>query len=544
MAGGAPEREHWGTRIGFILAAAGSAVGLGNIWKFPYITGMYGGAAFVFFYLISILLIGLPVMLIEISIGRKTQLNPVGAFRALSPRGPYFLIGFLGVIAAFIILSYYSVIAGWTLSYIVKAVTGTFTHFKEPGYVMDTIANIAGGRLGISPGEVPWSRLDSLAALGMHADSLTALQTVPNAALPQVSCDHLGVTWVTVDSLSGLSAIRDSLCVWKSVPDTLLPIVAGWEFSEYTSHSVWPIISHLTFIALCVLVVIRGVKSGIERWNWILMPILFAIIILLVIRGVTLSGSVAGLKFLFLPDFSKLNGSVMLTALGHAFFTLSLGMGAMLTYGSYLGSKENLMKSALWIIVADTGVALLAGSAIFCAVFAMGFKPAGGPGLVFNVLPGIFAVMPGGLYVGILFFLLLSIAALTSGVSLLEVVIAYFIDQRGWKRSRATVTWGGVIFLLGIPSVYSFGLLKGVSVFGMTIFDFLDYLSFKYLLPLGGLSMVLFTIFRWGAGGLVDELRLGGGRLVVSKWVMNVLLVIAAVFVTLTFIAGIAGWGN
>ncbi|MDP8240080.1 MAG: sodium-dependent transporter [Candidatus Hatepunaea meridiana] len=445
-------REHWGSRLGFVLAAVGSAVGLGNIWKFPFITGMYGGAAFVLFYLISILLIGLPVMLIEFSIGRKTQLNPVGAFQKLAPSSPYFLIGAMGVLCGFIILSYYSVVAGWTLTYMYKAVAFGFKDFSSPE-------------------------------------------------------------------------------------------IAGEAFTAYSSSPIWPVLSHAVFMFLCIFVVSKGVKVGIERWNRILMPTLFVIILLLIVRGLTLEGADAGLKFLFVPDFSKLTANAMLVAMGHAFFTLSLGMGAMLTYGSYLSEKEDLVKSSLWIIVADTGVALLAGIAIFTAVFAMGFEPAGGPGLVFHVLPAIFSMMPGGNIMGFLFFALLSIAALTSGMSLLEVVTAYFIDQKGWSRRKASIAFGFLIFLVGVPSALSFGALKEIIIFKMNLFDFFDYLSFKYMLPLGGFFMVLFTIFRWKPKSLLEELKRGGPGLKISVGLATVLLLISAVFVGVTFVAGVLGVG-
>jgi NSS family neurotransmitter:Na+ symporter len=443
-------REHWSTRIGFILAAAGSAIGLGNVWKFPYITGIYGGAAFVLWYLFSILLIGLPVMLIEFAIGRRTQRNPVGAFRALAPDSPYFLIGAMGVIAGFIILSYYSVVAGWTLAYLFKAASGGFAGFHSPE-------------------------------------------------------------------------------------------VASAAFSAYSAHPLWPILTHAIFMFLTGAIVVGGIKSGIERWNSILLPLLFVIMLLLVLRGVTLHGAGAGLSFLLSPDFSKLTGSGMLVAMGHAFFTLSLGMGAMLTYGSYLKGDENLIRSALWVIVMDTAVALLAGVAIFTAVFALGFAPDKGPSLVFNVLPAIFAVMPGGFIVGILFFILLAIAALTSTISLLEVVTAYFVDERGWSRKRAVWVFTAVIFLLGVPSALSFGVLSHIKIIKMTLFDFFDYLSFKYLLPLGGLMMVLFTIFRWKSANLLAELRRGGPALRISAGVATGLLVVSTLFVTVTFIAGILG---
>lgn len=450
MANRSALREHWGSRVGFILAAAGSAVGLGNVWKFPFITGMYGGAAFVLWYLISILFIGLPVMLIEFAVGRLTQRNPVGAFRALAPGGSYFLIGVLGVASGFIILSYYSVVAGWTLAYVFKAVASGFGGFHTPE-------------------------------------------------------------------------------------------VAAAEFQAYAAHPVWSLLTHGLFAVLCALIVARGVRGGVERWNRILMPLLFLIVLVLVLRGVTLPNAGAGIRFLFAPDFSKLTGNGMLVAMGHAFFTLSLGMGAMLTYGSYLDRTVNLVRSALWIIVADTAVSLLAAAAVFSTVFALGFSPDKGPSLVFNVLPAIFAVMPGGRVVGILFFFLLAIAALTSGISLLEVVVAYWTDERGWDRKSAAWVMAGVIFLLGVPSALSFGVLGSVKVIGMSIFELLDYLSFKYLLPIGGLLMTLFTVFRWGSGSFLGELRSGMKVLRLGKRSVDVLLLISAVFIALTFLAGLLG---
>ena len=496
-------REQWGSRAGFILAAAGSAVGLGNIWKFPFIAGMNGGAAFVIFYLFSILIIGLPVMLIEFSIGRKTQLNPVGAFKSMAPNGPFFLIGVMGVAAGFIILSYYSVVAGWTLSYIFKAANGTFSNFTQPAVALEAVNEHIGVLMG----------------------------TTPQAAMKMVLPDSL-VNW---------DLLRISLQNGGAVPDTVLSIIAGQEFENYAIKSNIPLLSHLAFMTLCVIVVLKGIKAGIEKWNRILMPALFVIIILLVFRGLTLEGAGKGVAFLFAPDFSKLNGKVMLTALGHAFFTLSLGMGAMLTYGSYLSKKEDLIKSALWVIALDTVVALLAGLAIFTSVFALGFEPAQGPGLVFYVLPGIFALMPGGWVVGILFFLLLTIAAVTSGVSLLEVVTTYFIDSKGWSRKKATLVFAAIIFLLGVPSSLSMGVWSHISIFGYNIFEFLDYLSFKYLLPLGGLSMVIFTIFKWGTPNLITELKQGGSGFNISTSIATVILYFTGFFIAITFVAELIG---
>lgn len=503
MSGNGREREQWGSRIGFVLAAAGSAVGLGNIWKFPFIAGMNGGGAFVLFYIISILIIGLPVMLIEFSIGRRTQLSPVGAYKSLAPKGPYFIIGIIGVGAGFIILSYYSVVAGWTLGYIIKAISGSFSSFADSATALKVVEEQIAGILDVSPEAIPW------------------------AILP--------------DSLSNWKELYFSLSEGAAVPDTIISKAASKEFGGFVSNPIIPIISHACFLTLCVLVVFRGIKGGIEKWNRFLMPTLFIILLLLVARGLTLEGSEKGLAFLFAPDFSKLTGPVMLTALGHAFFTLSLGMGAMLTYGSYLKRKEDLIRSALWILFADTIVALLAGIAIFTTVFAMGFAPDGGPGLVFQVLPGIFALMPGGWAVGILFFLLLSIAAVTSGVSLLEVVTTYFIDQKGWSRSNATVFFAFIIFLLGVPSALSFSMLSDFTIFGMTFFDFFDYLSFKYMLPLGGFFMTLFVIFKWGVPNMIKELQVGNPKFNIPVALATIILIVAATFIGITFVFELIG---
>ncbi len=505
MAGNGTEREQWQSRIGFVLAAAGSAIGLGNIWKFPYLVGSNGGAAFVLFYLGSILIIGLPVMLIEFSIGRKTQRNAVGAMEAVAPGGLYYLIGGLGVLAGFLLLSYYSVVAGWTLAYIAKAISGTFGGFSESAAAISVVEDHVSGLLETTPALIPWQNLP--------------------------------------DSLQNWQQLYFSLEAGGVVPDSLLPKIAGQQFESYAIKSAWPLMTHAIFMVLCVLVVFKGIKGGIERWNRILMPTLFAIILLLVVRGLTLEGSEKGLAFLFAPDFSKLSDKkVWLTALGHAFFTLSLGMGCMLTYGSYLDRKVNLLKSALIVILLDTVIALLAGIAIFTAVFAMGFEPTQGPGLVFYVLPGMFAVMPGGWLIGVLFFLLLAIAALTSGVSMLEVVTAYFIDEKGWSRKKATFIFAFGIFLLGVPAALSFGYLSEAQVFGKIIFDVYDYLVSKWMLPLGGLLLVLFTIFRWKPYRLLEELRHGNTGLRISVGFASLFLVLTGIFISVVFVVELTGF--
>ena len=447
-----PARENWDTKIGFILAASGSAIGLGNIWKFPFITGQYGGAAFVLTYLVCIALIGVPVMLIEFVLGRRTQLNPVGAFKTLAPGTSWFLVGGLGVASGFVILSYYSVVAGWTLGYLFVALTGTFQQFTDSAQ-------------------------------------------------------------------------------------------AAAFFGTYGGNTLYSLLTHFVFIGMCIFVVIKGIKGGIERYSKILMPVLILILIILVIRGLTLPGAEKGISFLFKPDFTKLNGNTILVALGHAFFTLSLGMGAMVTYGSYLRKDDNLISSAVLIVFLDTSIALLAGIAIFTAVFSFSMDPAAGPALIFHVLPAIFPKIPGGHIFGIMFFALLLIAALTSGISLLEVVISYFVDQKGWSRTKATVIFGSMIALLGIPSALSQGLLAEVKIFGMTFFDFMDYMSFKYMLPIGGFLMTIFVAYYWGVKDFIDELKSGCPQLTLKPAAAVVLITISSVLILVTLIAGILGIG-
>ena len=448
-----PSRENWDSKAGFILAAAGSAIGLGNIWKFPFITGQYGGAAFVLTYLVCIALIGLPVMLIEFVLGRRTQLNPVGAFKTLAPGTSWFLAGGLGVASGFVILSYYSVVAGWTLGYLFMAISGAFHKFGDASQ-------------------------------------------------------------------------------------------ASQFFSSFGGNAFYSLLTHFAFIAMCIFVVIKGVRSGIEKWSKILMPLLLLILILLVVRGLTLPNSEKGLSFLFKPDFSKLDGNTILVALGHAFFTLSLGMGAMITYGSYLRKKDNLISSAGMIIFLDTGIALLAGIAIFTAVFSFNLDPAAGPALIFHVLPTIFPQIPGGYIFGILFFALLLIAALTSGISLLEVVISYFVDQKGWSRTKATVIFGTSIAILGVPSALSHGVLADFKIFGMTFFDLMDYMSFKYMLPIGGFLMTIFVAYFWGVKDFIEELQQGCPKFSIKPAAAVILITISSILMLITLIAGILGIGG
>jgi neurotransmitter:Na+ symporter, NSS family len=415
-------REKWGSKIGFILAAAGSAIGLGNIWKFPYIAGENGGASFVLVYLICIAVIGLPVLIAEILIGRTTQRNPVGAFYKLSQSKVWASLGGLGVVAGFMILSFYAIIAGWAIGYIVEAVMGNFYKWPEPAS----------------------------------------------------SAEH---------------------------------------FHDLVSNPFWVIGYFGLFMILTMAIVFAGVKKGIERASKIMMPILFVLLIILMIRGLTLEGAGEGLDFLWNPDWSKITANSILLALGHAFFTLSLGMGAMLTYGSYMSDDNSVPGAALQVVTLDTLIALVAGMAIFTAVFAVGLDPAAGPGLIFHTLPVVFVKMPAGYIFSILFFILLSIAALTSSISLLEVVVAYFVDELKWKRHNAAVIIGIVIFTLGLPSALSFNLLPDLKIFNLNFFDLADFIASNILLPVGGLLISVFVAWIWGFDRVLPNLRNGAEKL-------------------------------
>lgn len=390
-------RGNWGTRVGFILAASGSAIGLGNIWKFPYMTGVHGGGAFVIIYLVCVLLVGLPIMISEFIIGKHTKKNPVGAFmKLLNPKTGWRFTGWLGIASGFLILSFYSVVAGWALAYIFKAIVG-FSGTPEA---------ISG--------------------------QFTSLIESP----------------------------------WHSI--------------------MW----HTIFIVLNVLIVMGGIKSGIERWSKILMPLLITILLGLVIYGLAFThGGKQAISFLFNPDFSKITAVGVLSALGHAFFTLSIGMGAMLTYGSYMGKETSIIKDAVVISFLDTIIALMAGVAIFSMVFNYGLEPSEGPGLIFVTLPILFAET--GPWVSVPFFILLSFAALTSGISLLEVVVSYFIDEKNWSRKKATIILGSLIYLIGLLSCIS--SLKVPFTEGTNYLDFFGALTTNFMLPIGGLLTAIFV---------------------------------------------------
>lgn len=407
-------RGQWASNIGFILAAAGSAVGLGNIWKFPYLAGANGGGAFVVIYLVMIVIIGFVIMLGEMAIGRNTHLSSVGAYKKLSEKWAF--VGFIGVVVGFCILAFYSVIGGWVLNYIGKYLIG-----------------------GISGAE------------------------------------------------------------------------AGNYFSGFIASTTQPIVWHLVFMVLCCVIVLKGIAGGIEKASKFMMPALFILLVIIAIRSVTLDGAMEGIKFFLKPDFSKVTIRTVMAALGQAFFSLSLGMGAIITYGSYLGKTENLEKNAIIIPAIDTAVALLAGFAVLPAVFAFGFEPGAGPSLMFITLPSVFDSMPFGQFFGILFFILVLFAALTSAISLLEVVVAFVIDTFKIERKKTTIIISTILFFIGIPCSLANGpVMKDVLIFGYNFFDFMSFLAENLLMPLGGLLMCIFIGYVWGVDNISDEISCNG----------------------------------
>jgi NSS family neurotransmitter:Na+ symporter len=413
-------RGKWSSSIGFILAAAGSAIGIGNIWRFPYMTGKYGGAVFLFVYLAAVALLGMPVLIAEIAMGRATGKNPVGAFKELRPKTPWKLVGYLGVLAGVMILSYYSLISGWTLGYFFKT--------------------LAGGLKGAT-----------------------------TAATPAIFDAFAGNF--------GLQAI-------------LLAI----------------------FIFITGYIVSKGIAGGIEKACKVLMPVLVVIMLVLLTRALTLPGAGKGLEFYLKPDFSKLSPRMIIDAMGQAFFSLSLGMGAMITYGSYLKKDESIPAGAAWVAVLDTVTAVMAGFIIFPALAAFGMSPAGGHPLVFHILPVIFDQMPLGSIFGMLFFLLLGVAALASTVSLLEVVVAYLIDERKWSRGKSVLAAGTLSFLIGIPSVLSFGGVKffqKLPLLNISFFEMMDFVWGTMALSVGALFICIFVGFVWKSANALQEIGQG-----------------------------------
>ena len=469
------KRETWGSNFGFIMATIGSAIGLGNVWKFPYITGMNGGGAFVLVYLFCILLLGVPVMICEMTIGRKTRRNAFGAYNALQHRrsvicnvialglalggicmlctgsfgfGAVSLLaaallfryqfgafGLLAIFGALVILSYYAVVGGWVLDYTYRSFAGQLNYND---------VNSASDAFGLFT-ETPWRVL----------------------------------------------------------------------------------IGFLVFMVLCGAVLVGGVQKGIEKWSKILMPLLFFLLLAVIVRSVTLPGAWKGVEFFLKPDFSKLTTTGVLEALGHCFYSLSLGMGITVTYGSYMRKDQNIFGSSILVMALDTMAAVMAGLAIFPAVFAMGFDPGAGPSLIFKILPATFNHFPGGwgwLWAGF-FFLMLSIASITSGVALLQNGISFFMDELKWSHRKSIVVCLGGVTLFGVLSAISISHWRNIPlvrdavafVFGEknvpgSFFDMMDYLTSNWMLPIGGIAICLFIGWVWGARKAARELRLGSEK--------------------------------
>jgi len=416
-------RGGWGSKMAFILAAVGSAVGLGNIWRFPYQAGMNGGSAFVFVYLIAVFTVGITVFLAEISMGRATQKNPVGAFKKLKPGTPWFGVGILGIFTAVMILSYYAVIAGWTVGYSIKAIKGDFS------------------------------------------------SVLNKAAVQQM-------------------------------------------FDGFSSNMGLNFVLFLVFITLTILVVSFGVEGGIEKITKILMPILFFLLLYLAITALTFEGASRGLSFYLKPDFSKINPKVILFAVTQAFFSLSLGMGTIMTYGSYLPESDYLPSSSLWVVSLDTFVAITAGLIIFPTLFSVqGMSPEQGPSLVFVVLPVVFSKIPGGAFFGALFFSLLVIAALTSTISLLEVPVSYLVDEKKWNRKKAALLIGAISFIVGLPSILSQGKSKFLSNLPIIKKDFLSFMDIVWgnmSLLVGAIFITIFVGYAWKSKNAIKEINKSG----------------------------------
>lgn len=436
------ERGQFGSSLGFIMAAAGSAIGLGNIWRFPYLTGENGGGAFVFVYILCVLLIGLPLLFNEIALGRKSGKNPIGAIRDTGGNKLWQVAGFFCLAVCFFVFSYYSVIAGWTIAYI----------FTE-------LVNI------------------------------------------QV------------------------------------------DFQEFVKTPMYVVPLTFLFMLATILIVLGGVSGGIEKASKFLMPLLFIIVIFIAARSVTLEGAQAGIEYYLSPDFSKINSRVVMIAMGQAFFSLGVGWGLMITFGSYLDKKSNIIQASSWIVGMDTMVALLAGLMVFPSLFALlpGKDPASGPALVFDVLPKVFDAMPGGNFIGALFFILLMVAALTSTISMLEVPVSYLIDEKKWNRKRATWTVGISAMILSIPSVLSsipgnFFAELSVNFLGNELVGFFDIMDFTFG-TISGIVICLFLALYTGWARKIsvfaDELTLGApgfkglyrtGWIFFIKWVCPIVI--------------------
>ncbi|MCP3761547.1 sodium-dependent transporter [Domibacillus sp. A3M-37] len=437
------KQQQWSSKIGFILSSAGAAIGLGAIWKFPYVTGQSGGGAFLLLFILFTLLIGLPMLISEFIIGRGSGREAVSAYKKLAPDSFWTVTGKIGVAGCFLLLSFYSVVGGWVLIYTVRSLYGGVIDGGDPGALFGAVTTNAGLTIG----------------------------------------------------------------------------------------------GHAVFMLLNILVIAAGIQNGIERSSKYMMPVLFIFFIILVVRSLTLDGAMEGVAFFLQPDFSEITGEAVLYALGHSFFSLAVGFSCMVTYSSYLGRDVSIPASAGWVSIMNIFVSVLAGLAIFPAVFAFGLEPAEGPGLLFVVLPAVFAQMPFGELFLFMFLLLFLFATLTSSFSLLEIITAAFTKGEESSRKKMALISGIIVFLAGIPAALSFSVLADISYFGRTIFDLTDYLVSNILLPLGCLLIALFIVWRMDKALVKEQFELSAGSLSrtyaiwlpLMRWIVPV--TIAVVFV-------------
>lgn len=409
-------RGNFSSKIGVILATVGTAVGLGNVWRFPYIVGENGGGAFLVIYILSLLLLGIPGVIAEFIVGRHSHANAVDSFKKLAPKTKWHWIGYSGVLAGFLIMGYYAVVVGWTLEYLTQAILG---------------------------------------------------------------------------NLSGMTVEQ-----------------YGQVFDQFAGHPYWPLVWMVIVMLISTFVVARGVSGGIEKISNVLMPVFFLIILVLVANSFFLPAAGQGMKYLFLPNFSELEPVAILIAIGQTFFSLSLGMGCLITYSSYFKKDVSLAKTATQVVSIDAMVAILSAMIIFPAVFSFGMQPTEGPSLVFKVLPNVFQQMPLGTLWSILFYALLFIAAITSLISLLEVVTAYIYENTSLTRRKAAFIVTGMVSVLGVFASMSFGLLQDVTLFGKTFFDLLDFVTASILLPVGGFFISIFVGWFLDKRIIATELRI------------------------------------
>lgn len=441
-------RDSFGSRFGALVAMAGSAVGLGNLWRFPYLVGENGGAAFIIVYILLSFLICLPIFVSEFVIGRRSQKNAYAAFRDLSGGSEWRWIGLFTVIVPLIVLSYYSVIGGWSVEYLFKSLTFSFSEAS------------------------------------------------------------------------------------RSTMNTM--------FTDFVSSTWAPLAAHTVFLLFTTVIVMVGIKYGIEKFSKVMMPLLFIIVVAIAIYSLMLPGAKAGIDYLFRPDFSKIDAKACASALGQAFFSLSLGFGTIMTYASYVSKSDNIMTQSAATAISDLMFALIAGIAIMPAVFAFGIDPQAGPGLVFETLPYIFGQMPAGGLIAILFFVALLVAALTSSISMLEVAVAYLVEEKKFSRVWACITLFVICWVVGALCSLSFGPLSHIRINGSNIFDFFDSLSSNVLMTLGSLFTVLFVGWRLKKTDIYDEFT-NGGTLSVNARIFGILwfliryicpLAIISIFIT------------